>query len=347
MTEHRFLALDGMRGVAALAVLFFHVCATQAAWVFPHGYLAVDFFFILSGFVIAYAYEARLKRGMPPQQFLAARLIRLYPLIVAGAVLGLLGFIKLYTPNTLAIVFATGLFLVPTPLAPPSEDFMAIPVNPPSWSLFYELVINIVFMMIVKHLNNRVLAAIIACSGVALLLFIVMFGGATFGSRWFDFATGIVRVSFSFFAGVALFRLWQANALASLRVPFPVLLAALVLLFQVPTWPGIDILFDAVAVMIVFPLIVACGANLRASGGASRLCHLGGELSYPIYILQGGIAPHIRDIPPKFGLQGPGALALIVGLVVVYVALCWLALKLYDEPVRRFLTQWRVRVAAS
>ena len=63
--------------------------------------------------------------------------------------------------------------------------------------------------------------------------------------------------------------------------------------------------------------------------------------------LQGGIAPHIRDIPPKFGLQGPGALALIVGLVVVYVALCWLALKLYDEPVRRFLTQWRVRVAAS
>lgn len=339
MHNHRFHALDGMRGVAALAVLLFHVCLNHASWVFQHGYLAVDFFFILSGFVIAYAYEDRLRHGMPWGRFTTARVIRLYPLIFAGAVVGLLGFIKVYDRGTMAAIFGTGLLLIPTPFATASEDFTAMPVNPPSWSLFYEFLINGVYMLLAKRLSNRLLAVIVGVSALALVGFIVVFGGATFGSRWPNFAVGFVRVCFSFFAGVALFRLWQAKRLPRVAVPWPILFLGLVLLFQVPTVKGFDIAFDALAILVAFPLVVAWGAQMEVGRAGLALSHIGGELSYPLYILQGGIAPKIRDLPPKLGLYGPGALALILGLVAVYAGVCWIALKVYDEPVRQFLTR--------
>lgn len=237
MARFRFEALDGMRGFAALAVLLFHVGKTDAPWLFAHGYLAVDFFFILSGFVIAYAYGARLLEGMSSSRFLRARLVRLYPLIAAGAVLGVAGYCKLYDRSTLLAIFVTGIFLLPTPLAPQSEDRMALAINPPSWSLFFEFVANAAFALAAPRLSDRMLALVVTISAFALAASIALFNGVDFGAHWPDFLFGIPRVCFSFFAGVGLFRLWRRGWLARCKAPLSALLFVLALLLLAPAGP--------------------------------------------------------------------------------------------------------------
>ena len=94
-TKPHYDLLDGLRGVAALMVIFYHVFEAFATspidQQFNHGYLAVDFFFILSGFVIGYAYDDRWKT-MTTKDFIKRRLIRLHPMVVLGAVLGVIAF---------------------------------------------------------------------------------------------------------------------------------------------------------------------------------------------------------------------------------------------------------------
>src|ERR687885_1577591 len=95
-TKPHFAILDGLRGVAALAIVVFHFME----WVYTdpsqnfiaHGFLAVDFFFCLSGFVIGYAYDDRIGQ-LGLATFFSLRLIRLHPLVVLGSVLGLLGYL--------------------------------------------------------------------------------------------------------------------------------------------------------------------------------------------------------------------------------------------------------------
>ena len=91
-TKPHYDILDGLRGVAAIMVVWFHLFEAYATSHLDqrinHGYLAVDFFFILSGFVIGYAYDDRWKKKMSVKDFLKRRLIRLHPMVVMGAVIG-------------------------------------------------------------------------------------------------------------------------------------------------------------------------------------------------------------------------------------------------------------------
>lgn len=94
MQAKHFMGLDGLRGVAALIVVIYHRRFWVAGFEDWHGYLAVDFFFLPSGFVISHAYGGRLASGqLSPDRFAVARVIRLYPLIVLGAVLGTVSFV--------------------------------------------------------------------------------------------------------------------------------------------------------------------------------------------------------------------------------------------------------------
>src|SRR5687768_17245753 len=152
-SKRHFEVLDGLRGIAALAIVIFHFME----WVFSdfsknfiaHGFLAVDFFFCLSGFVIAYAYDDRIEK-LGAIEFFKSRLIRLHPLVILGSVLGLLTFIldpfdvsfASYSTGKLILLFAGSIFLIPLPLM---EDraFNLFGLNAPSWSLFWEYVANI------------------------------------------------------------------------------------------------------------------------------------------------------------------------------------------------------------
>src|ERR1700742_4709871 len=126
-TKQHFEILDGLRGVAALAVVTFHFME----WAYSdysrnfigHGFLAVDFFFCLSGFVIGYAYDDRIaKMGVP--EFFKSRIIRLHPLVISGSVLGMLTFLfdpfgghpELYHVAWLALIFFCSICIAPFPV---------------------------------------------------------------------------------------------------------------------------------------------------------------------------------------------------------------------------------------
>src|ERR1700689_1200885 len=169
--EH-FEVLDGLRGSAAFLIVIFHLFDYSFGFHGPwalvkHAYLAVDFFFALSGFVVAYAYDDPWTR-MTPLQFFRIRLIRLHPLVLIGATLGLLGYMldpfsKMMNSGPLSMVllaYLTSLFLLPSP--PPLSLLPPPPVagrhnesqalNGPAWSLTQEYLGNIAYALILRRL---------------------------------------------------------------------------------------------------------------------------------------------------------------------------------------------------
>jgi peptidoglycan/LPS O-acetylase OafA/YrhL len=198
----RFDVLDGLRGVAAFAVLVMHVTPYNAILITPHAALAVDFFFGLSGFVIAAVYEERIKAGMSLKAFMWVRVVRLYPLIVLGAVIGAAGFVRLYDGGMLALLFVTGVLMIPTPYGALSEDQCMYALNAPSWSLLWELLVNLLYGAIAPLLHNRMLAVIVGVSAIALAATGLHFETLAVGPYWPEGWAGLPRVMFSFFAGV-------------------------------------------------------------------------------------------------------------------------------------------------
>lgn len=168
-TKTHYALLDGLRGVAALFVVWYHVFegfgfAQSVNGVddglitsFNHGYLAVDFFFILSGFVIGYAYDDRWAKGFTLGQFAKRRLIRLHPMVVAGAVIGLITFclqgaVKWdgthVATSAIMLALLCTMFLIPAVPGTAPEvrgNGEMYPLNGPSWSLFFEYIGNIIY----------------------------------------------------------------------------------------------------------------------------------------------------------------------------------------------------------
>ena len=181
-----FEILDGLRGVAAIMVVWFHIFEAYATshldQQINHGYLAVDFFFILSGFVIGYAYDDRWKT-MSTLQFLKRRVIRLQPMVVIGA---LIGGIMFYTQGCnvwdvskvtiLALFIATFLnaLLIPAPIGTEVRGLGEMyPLNGPSWSLFFEYIGNILYALFIRKLPVKALALLVLLAGCGLSIFAI------------------------------------------------------------------------------------------------------------------------------------------------------------------------------
>ncbi len=336
--EHKFAVLDGLRVVGALTVLFAHVSETSCPWLVPHAYLAVDFFFMLSGFVIASAYEDRLRGEMTLGAFMRLRFIRLYPLLILGVAIGVLGFSHAYHHEKLLLLALASLILLPTPYGALSDGQNVLPLNSPSWTLSWELVANFVFALIVRRLSNRLLALVIFGCAAGLISTAYLHGSLGVGFSWPNAWGGLPRAGFAFFTGVALYRIRKAGALRKIKSSMPVLCAVLLCLFAIPRGFTFWWLYDLGAVMLAFPLIIACGTNAVA-GRMAFLCRMGKQLSYPIYILQGGIWTHIRGLPAHFHLHGAMALPILALAVAVYIGFTFVAFNFYDEPVRKWLSR--------
>src|ERR1700753_2687803 len=163
-TKQRFEILDGLRGIAALSVVTFHfmeiIYSDYSKNFIGHGFLAVDFFFCLSGFVIGYAYDDRIKE-MGVWEFFKSRLIRLHPLVVFGSVLGLLAFLfdpfggnsQAYSAGKVVLIFITSALVIPYPVIT-ERSFNLFGINAPAWSLFWEYVANIVYAFILCRLSK-------------------------------------------------------------------------------------------------------------------------------------------------------------------------------------------------
>ncbi len=214
MKATRFIVLDGLRGVAALVVLFYHLVQQHdlTATAFPFANLAVDFFYMLSGFVVAFAYEQRLQSGaMGFLSFAKVRIVRLYPLILlatsAGIALGFLAAAVKHDVTFQQIVLAGTLALLMLPSYVFPQWDTAYPFNMASWSLTFELFVNALYCAIAPRLTNRRLIQLTACSAVVLAWVALMNHGVSGGYSQKNFAYGFGRVLFPFFAGVLLYRI--------------------------------------------------------------------------------------------------------------------------------------------
>ncbi|MDE2595540.1 MAG: acyltransferase [Sphingomonadales bacterium] len=306
----RLTTLDGLRGMAAILAMLFHGGPTSPI-AMPRGYLAVDMFFVLSGFVIAQNYEPRLASGMTLRQFVRQRLIRVYPMFFVGTLVGLL----LWGARPFAFL------MIPDPGNP-----VLFPSNGPMWSLLFELIVNVLFALFALRLGPRGLGAILAVSGVLLWFAAKAPHGLDAGAFWHNAPAGMVRTVYSFTAGVAAFRLHRHLRIERRETPLAwALLPLLIVLF----WPDYEnrALADALVALFVLPAIVWLGAMWQAPG--ARAMEALGAMSFPLYCI------HLPIIYVVIARTGPQAQVLYLAMPVMALALD----RYVDRPVRRVLSR--------
>lgn len=345
-TSQHYLTLDGLRGVAAFAVMAMH----SGSWfspggIFTHAYLAVDFFFLLSGFVVAHAYHPRLAdRRLSRTRFIIARLVRLYPLILLGMLVAGAFLILRWMSGrrdlpleTILDALQRGLALVPSLTPNPIAPDEAYPLDGPLWSLFFELAVNLVYGLTFRWMTTRVLVALVVAGLSGIVAAVLIHGHLDVGVSPQTFFWGVPRVTFGFFAGVLIHRL-MAEHRWRLPVMGPLIATAiLVALFSVPrAWPERG-LIDLACAIIAFPLMLLCCLGSQPRGFVAKLCRISGDLSYPLYVLQRPIFWWLGGV--YLSLNVTRLPAPIPGLIATAVLLAgsWIALKLWDEPMRRFL----------
>ena len=368
-TKPHYELLDRLRGVAALLVLVYHIFEGLAfaqttngigsgiITTLNHGHIAVDFFFILSGFVISYAYDDRwtwLSLG----GFFKRRLIRLHPMLIMGALIGAIAFaIEGYTrwDGTTAsvewvmIALLLTMFMIPALPGMPYEvrgNGEMFPLNGPTWSLFFEYLGNICYALFMRRMSTKILALFTLLLGIVHAWFFVgdVSGYDMIGVGWtidkVNFWGGFVRMLFPFSMGMLLARTLTPQ---KVKGAFWICSVMLVVLFAVPYIPsdgGISLnsLYEFVCIALIFPLLVWLGACGTAEGGLSRINKALGELSYPLYIVHYPIMYIFYAWLIKneiYTLSECWQIALLV--VISSIALAYLCLKFYDRPLRKLL----------
>jgi len=351
--------LDGLRGVASLYVVTFHIFETFAndnrfTQLLNHGYLAVDFFFLLSGFVVAYAYDDRWVK-MKQWDFYKRRLIRLQPMVIMGSLVGAALFyfqscnIFPLIPQTpiwqMLLVMFVGFTLIPLP---PSMDIRGWqemhPLNGPAWSLFFEYIANILYAVVVRKFSKKLLATFVffcAC----LLIYYTVFGdqGDVIGGWTLDKTNlniGFTRLLYPFFAGVLLCR---AGKLIRIKNAFWICSILIIIILSMPRIGGpehlwMNGLYESFAIIIIFPLIVSVGAGGDIKNKYSiKICKFLGDISYPLYITHYPIMYVYMAWVINNNIQMEKGLWAGTLVLVASIALAYACLKLYDEPVRNWL----------
>ena len=370
-TKPHYELLDGLRGVAAILVLFYHIFegfsfaevtngdGDGIIRVLNHGHIAVDFFFILSGFVISYAYDDRWKK-MSTWQFFKRRLIRLHPMLVMGAIIGTMAFaivgFEKWDGTTAPMgwvmtAMLLTIFMIPAVPGVPYEvrgNGEMFPLNGPAWSLFFEYIGNILYALIIRRLSTKMLALFTVIMGCLHACFFVgnISGYDMVGVGWtideVNFWGGLVRMLFPFTMGMLLARTFCPR---KVKGAFWMCSVALIALFAVPYMPSkggvsLNSLYEVVCIAFIFPLIVWMGACGCSGGKTARINKLLGDISYPLYIVHYPIMYvfYAWLIEKKYyTLQDCPAVVLLV--VASSILLAFLCLKLYDEPVRKWLAK--------
>jgi peptidoglycan/LPS O-acetylase OafA/YrhL len=347
-TKQHYEILDGLRGVAALAVVIFHFME----WVYTdpsqnfigHCFLAVDFFFCMSGFVIGYAYDDRISK-MGIKEFFKARLIRLQPLVISGSVLGLLAFLfdpfgghpELYSTGKIVLTLICSLLMIPLPVIE-DRGFNLFSFNAPAWSLFWEYVANIAYALVLSRLKRSLLVIFTLLSAVAICLVAYRSGNLLGGWSGPTFWDGCARISYSFSAGLLIYRF---NWIIQNKMGFITLsiLLMLALLFPSGKW---NWLTEPFIVLIYFPLLLALGAGAVIKPGLRKACIFSGQISYPLYMTHYALLWMFGNYLTNFKPEGSTlTLTIILGVIVCLVA-GYLAMVLYDIPLRRYLSNiWR------
>jgi peptidoglycan/LPS O-acetylase OafA/YrhL len=348
--KQHFVMMDGLRGIAAVGVSIYHggiiFGGTQ---LLPQAYLAVDFFFLLSGVVVAHAYEARLQQGKT-LDYLQRRAIRLYPMILVGALLGLSVIatspgsreMSFWSMGTLYLLASLCLPLLKPNVFPGTSSIA--PLNGPSWSLFFEIFINAVYGFAAKRLATKALVATVVVSLIVEAIGIFHYQTADFGVYVSEFGWGFARVTFPFSAGVLIHRI-MASRTMRLPVVHPAVPAALLIItFGIPAQGMMNAVISLVDIALIYPLLIIFAMRENLSGRQSAALIWLGVISYPLYIIHFPIFMWLarlqRFIPARFEVS-PYVWSVSAIALAVICALC--AYHLYDLPLRSLLTRMNLR----
>ena len=378
-SKPRYEILDGLRGVAALMVIVFHCFETYipvfGTQIVNHGYLAVDFFFVLSGFVIGYAYDDRWNR-MTTWGFFKRRLTRLHPMVIAGTLVGAATFFfagaafpqTLQNPGwKIALCFVMGLLMIPCGTGLDIRGWGEMnSFNGPNWSLTFEYCGNILYAFILRRLPKIALGVLcVICAFFTLDLtmgwdvfgffpdgpqYTVIGGWSLTGQQLY---IGFTRLLYPFLCGLLISRILPGHMSKDNPSGSPIHLKggfwwcslALVILFSVPCIGGKtgvpDSIYQAVCILLLFPLIVLTGAGSVTNGKRSTaVCKWLGDISYPLYITHypfmymqmSWVAGH-EDAPLWMHIM------VNTGVAFISILLAYGLLKVYDEPVREWLKE--------
>ncbi|MGO7904452.1 acyltransferase family protein [Rhizobium leguminosarum] len=333
-----FTALEALRGIAAIMVIFRHTEGALGPIPASVSYLAVDLFFLLSGVVLANSYEKRLATGqISPAGFLLQRIVRLYPLYLLSLPIGLFS----YALQNGLDCFTLAELLLKAILFIPSTNLESLfPFNGPSWSLFFELWAGALFSVLLVRLSLRSLLAIaVGAAGIALYAALAE-GNLDIGYQPTYFIFGFSRVLFSFSLGICLYRLYdiQKPIMANNGNIIGLLLCGCLIFItgiSASTFFGFPY-FDFLICLVVFPAIVWLAMRTRQTGLVElAFCWLG-RLSYPIYILHAPVFSLLHSLRQKgFGLPASPAVGMVVVLAIFIVA--GIVAIYFDEPVRKKL----------
>ncbi len=361
-SKPRYEILDGLRGVAAVFIVIYHLCEGCGVML-GHGYLGVDFFYALSGFVIGYAYDNRWGK-LSMGEFFKRRIVRLHPMVIMGTLLGLLLF---YFGASAAfpiiaqakwwkvlLLFVMCCFMIPMPKAWDIrgwQDFNSFNGN--IWSLYWEYAANILYAFIFRRLPTLILALlalIAACGTLDLTLNIDLFGvfsaervndAYTVNGGWSMSADqlyiGAVRVLYPFLAGLVLARV---NTLIKIHSGFWWCSLFVLLLLATPRISGIgNGIFEAAAILIALPLIISIGAGSEISHPKSiAACRFLGEISYPLYITHLPLVYLQIAWVSNHPEASHGTIVMLsASLFFLSIGVAYACLKLYDIPVRAWL----------
>ncbi len=359
-TKPHYELLDGLRGVAALMIIWYHVfegfATSPMDQGFNHGYLAVDFFFVLSGFVIGYAYDDRWKT-MSVKDFFKRRLVRLHPMVVFGALFGVITFCmqgcvkwdgSSVAFSSVMVALLINLFMLPAfPHTTPEirGNGEMFPLNGPNWSLFFEYIGNIFYALFLHKLPTKALGGVVLLSGLGLASFALfgLSGYGTIGVGWtmadYNFPGGLLRMLFAYSMGMFLARIFRPRPI---KGAFGIASVAIIAMVIVPyigdgQSPWMNGIYDTVCALFVLPLLVYIGACGKPTSSTSALCHFLGDISYPLYMVHYPIMYLFYAWLWKEGLTFAETWPVAVGLFFGNIALAYIVLKVYDEPVRKWL----------
>ncbi|MCD0464882.1 acyltransferase [Flavobacterium sp. ENC] len=352
--------LDGLRGVAAILVVAFHIFeafsgGNRFVQIINHGYLAVDFFFLLSGFVVAYAYDDRWGK-MTQWEFYKRRLIRLQPMVIMGMIIGAL-FYYFQASDILFPMIAgmevwkviltmiIGFTLLPVP---PSMEIRGWgemhPLNGPAWSLFFEYIANILYALIFRKFSNKVLSVFVLLFAGMVINYTVfgpkgdVIGGWSLNLEQMN--VGFTRLLYPFFAGILLSRLGK---LIHIKGAFWICSLMITVILALPRFGDesslwMNGIYESLCIIVLFPLIVSIGAGGKIKNPFSlKICKVLGDISYPIYITHYPLIYWYTAwvVDNKVSIQDGYLLG--IGVLIASIIIAYLCLKLYDEPVRNWL----------
>ena len=346
-----FYTLDGIRGVAALLIVMRHTEALFTPWNLQESYLAVDVFFVLSGVVISQAYAGRLRSSLGFSAFTWIRAVRIMPLYLLGSLISLAaalaGLISFGPWRLLALYAGLALFMLPNPGIGTVNVY---PLDNPAWSLPLEFAVNLLYARFIGRMSRTIMLAImLVCSaGMALTLHRAQSHSLNFGFWARSFPFGLLRVGYSFFAGVLIFERYAARDGAraggwQTPAAWGIIAAAGLVLAAAPG-RSIQPYYDFVAVTLVFPALVSLALLVQPAGFSARLCRFLGAISYAVYTLHAPLSGLIEGAYEAAAHHTIGQYAPYagIGFVLLLVPVCALADRIYDSPLRRFLLSWRV-----